>query len=91
MRQALGSVEVKSLVGAIQAADTMLKSADVHIVDLNFVGSGIVAAIVTGEVAAVSAAVANAEESARQIGQIIATNVIPRPHEEVDKLLDVLL
>ncbi len=91
MRQALGSVEVKSLVGAIQAADTMLKSADVHIVDLNIVGSGIVAAIVTGEVAAVSAAVANAEEAAKQIGQIIATDVIPRPHEEVDKLLDVLI
>ncbi|MDO5708189.1 MAG: BMC domain-containing protein [Andreesenia angusta] len=91
MRQALGSVEVKSLVGAIQAADTMVKSADVHIVDLNVVGSGIVTAIVTGEVAAVTAAVNNAKEVVSEIGQIIATDVIPRPHEEVDKLLDVLL
>lgn len=91
MRQALGSVETRSLVAAIQAADTMLKSADVRIVDLNIVGSGIVSAIVTGEVAAVKAAVENATETAGQIGQIIATDVIPRPHEEVDKLLDVLL
>jgi ethanolamine utilization protein EutM len=91
MRQALGSVETRSLVAAIQAADTMVKSADVHIVDLNIVGSGVVAAIVTGEVAAVKAAVDNAVVTAGQIGQIIATNVIPRPHDEVDKLLDVLL
>lgn len=91
MRQALGSVETKSLVAAIQAADTMVKSADVHIVDLNMVGSGVVAVIVTGEVAAVKAAVENAAVTAGQIGEIIATNVIPRPHDEVDKLLDVLL
>lgn len=91
MRQALGSVETKSLVAAIQAADTMVKSADVHIVDLNMVGSGIVAAIVTGEVAAVTAAVENAKETAGQIAQLVAANVIPRPHDEVDKLLDVLL
>jgi ethanolamine utilization protein EutM len=91
MRQALGSVETRSLVAAIQAADTMVKSADVHIVDLNIVGSAVVAAIVTGEVAAVKAAVENAAETAGQLGEIIATNVIPRPHDEVDKLLDVLL
>lgn len=91
MRQALGSVETRSLVAAIQAADTMVKSADVHIVDLNIVGSGVVAAIVTGEVAAVKAAVENAAETVRDLGEIIATNVIPRPHDEVDKLLDVLL
>jgi ethanolamine utilization protein EutM len=91
MRQALGSVETRSLVAAIQAADTMVKSADVHIVDLNIVGSAVVAAIVTGEVAAVKAAVENATETAGQLGQIIATNVIARPHDEVDKLLDVLL
>lgn len=91
MRQALGSVETRSLVAAIQAADTMVKSADVHIVDLNIVGSGVVAAIVTGEVAAVKAAVENAAETVRDLGEIIATNVIARPHDEVDKLLDVLL
>ncbi len=87
MRQAIGMVEVKSLVAAIQAADTMVKSADVHIVDVSFVGSGIVAVIVSGEVAAVNAAVDNAKETAGQIAEIISTNVIARPHEEVDKIL----
>ncbi|MGF7060840.1 BMC domain-containing protein [Brassicibacter mesophilus] len=87
MRQAIGMVETRSLVAAIQAADTMVKSADVHIVDVNFVGSGIVAVIVSGEVAAVNAAVDNAKETAGQIAEIISTNVIARPHEEVDKIL----
>jgi len=87
MRQAIGMVETRSLVAAIQAADTMVKSADVHIVDVNFVGSGIVAVVVSGEVAAVNAAVDNAKETAGQIAEIISTNVIARPHEEVDKIL----
>ncbi|KNF07044.1 microcompartments protein [Gottschalkia purinilytica] len=91
MRQAIGMVETRSLVAALQAADTMVKSADVHIVDLNFVGSGLIAAIVSGEVAAVQAAVENATETAKGLGEIISSNVIPRPHEEVDKMLDVLL
>jgi microcompartment protein CcmL/EutN len=88
MRQAIGMVEVKSLVAAIQAADTMVKSADVRIVDMNFVGSGVVAVIVSGEVAAVQAAVDNAKEIAGQIAEIISTNVIARPHEEVDRILE---
>jgi microcompartment protein CcmL/EutN len=85
--KALGIVEVKSMIGAIQAADTMLKSADVELVDINLVGSGIVAAIVRGDVAAVQAAVENGEESARKIAEIISTNVIARPHDEVSKIL----
>lgn len=85
--KALGIVEVKSMIGAIQAADTMLKSADVDLVDINLVGSGIVAAIVRGDVAAVKAAVENGEESAAKIAEIISTNVIARPHDEVSKIL----
>lgn len=85
--KALGIVEVKSMIGAIQAADTMLKSADVELVDINLVGSGIVAAIVRGDVAAVQAAVENGEKSARKIAEIISTNVIARPHDEVSKIL----
>jgi len=85
--KALGIVEVKSMIGAIQAADTMLKSADVELVDINLVGSGIVAAIVRGDVAAVQAAVENGQESARKIAEIISTNVIARPHDEVSKIL----
>lgn len=88
MRQAIGMVETRSLVAAIQAADTMVKSADVRIVDMNFVGSGVVAVIVSGEVAAVKAAVDNAIEIVNQIAEIVSTNVIARPHEEVDKILE---
>ncbi|WP_246579170.1 BMC domain-containing protein [Alkaliphilus flagellatus] len=88
MKQALGMIETRSLVAAIQAADTMVKSADVKIVDLNYVGSGIISVIVSGEVAAVQAAVANGRETAEELAEIISTNVIPRPHEEVGKILD---
>ncbi|WP_082394843.1 MULTISPECIES: BMC domain-containing protein [Caloranaerobacter] len=88
MKQALGMVETRSLVAAIQAADTMVKSADVRIVDFEFVGSGIVSVMVEGEVAAVKAAVENAKETASQIAEIISVNVIPRPHTEVDKILE---
>jgi ethanolamine utilization protein EutM len=85
--KALGIVEVKSLIGAIQAADTMLKSADVELVDIDLVGSGIVAAIVRGDVSAVNAAVENSKDSASKIAEIISTNVIARPHDEVSKIL----
>lgn len=85
--KALGIVEVKSLIGAIQAADAMLKSADVELVDIDLVGSGIVAAIIKGDVAAVKAAVENGEESASKLAEIISTNVIARPHDEVSKIL----
>ncbi|ABW17928.1 BMC domain-containing protein [Alkaliphilus oremlandii] len=87
MKQALGMIETRSLVAAIEAADTMVKSADVKIVDLNYVGSGIISVIVSGEVAAVQAAVSNGTEAVKGIGEIISTNVIPRPHDEVSKIL----
>lgn len=85
--QAIGIVEVKSLIGAIQAADTMLKSADVSLVSIELVGSGIVAAIVEGDVSAVSSAVENGELSASKIAEIISTNVLARPHNEVGRIL----
>lgn len=91
MRKAIGSVETKGLVAAMQAADTMVKAADVNIVDVDIVGSALVAVVVSGEVAAVNAAVDAARDVAGQLGEIIATNVIARPHEEVDKMLDVIL
>ncbi len=88
MKQALGFIETRSLVAALQAADTMVKSAEVKIVDFNYVGSGIVAVIVAGEVAAVKAAVENGTSAAEALGEIISTNVIARPHDEVDRLLE---
>ena len=88
--KALGIVEVKSLIGAIQAADTMLKSADVELVDIDLVGSGIVAAIIKGDVAAVKAAVETGADAAGRLGELVATHVIPRPHTDVEKILPVL-
>lgn len=87
MGEAIGIVETKSLVAAIQAADTMVKSADVKLVELNLVGSGIVSAIVSGDVAAVKAAVESGSKDAEKIAELISTNVIPRPHDEVSKIL----
>ncbi len=91
MRKSIGSVETIGLVAAMQAADTMVKAADVNIVDIDLVGSALVAVVVAGEVAAVNAAVDAAKEVASQLGEIVATNVIARPHEEVEKMLDVML
>lgn len=86
MREAIGMVEVRSLVGAIEATDAMLKSANVQIMDFQIVGSGLVNVTVTGEVAAVTAAVESGRISAEEIAEVISANVIPRPHDEVDKL-----
>ncbi len=89
MKQAIGIVETKSLVAAIQASDTMVKAADVHVMDFNYVGSGIVAVIVSGEVAAVTAAVESATEAVSQLAEIVSANIIARPHDEVDKMINL--
>ena len=86
--QALGFIETRGLAAAIQAADTMVKSADVRIIDFNYVGSGIVAVIVEGEVAAVQSAVENGRKEAEKLAEIISVNVIARPHEEVEGLME---
>ena len=86
MKEAIGMVETRSLVGAIEATDAMLKSANVQIMDFRIVGSGLVNVTVTGEVAAVSAAVENGKMRAAELAEVISANVIPRPHDEVDKL-----
>lgn len=79
-------VETRSMVAAIEAADVMLKSANVSIMDFQLVGSGLVSVTVTGEVAAVAAAVENAKLKAGEVAEVVSANVIPRPHDEVDKL-----
>lgn len=79
-------VETRSLVAAIEAADAMLKSANVRIMDFQLVGSGLVSVTVTGEVAAVMAAVENGKLRAAEVAEVVSANVIPRPHDEVDKL-----
>ncbi len=87
MRQAIGMIEVRSLIGAIEAADAMLKSANVTIKDFQVVGSAMVSVTVEGDVGAVTAAVESGKERASRIAEIISANVIPRPHSEVDKIL----
>ncbi len=89
MREAIGMVETRSLVGAIEAADAMLKAASVRIMDFQIVGSGLVSVTVAGEVAAVMAAVDTAKDRAGQVSEVISANVIPRPHGEVDKIFDI--
>lgn len=89
MREAIGMVETRSLVGAIEAADAMLKAASVKIMDFQIVGSGLVSVTVTGDVAAVMAAVDTAKVRAGEIAEVISANVIPRPHDEVDKIFDI--
>ncbi|QEK13169.1 BMC domain-containing protein [Crassaminicella thermophila] len=87
MKEALGIFEIRSLVAAIEAADCMVKAADVKLVDFNFVGSGVISVMVRGEVAAVKAAIDSAKESIGDMAEIISMNVIPRPHDEVEKIL----
>ena len=87
MRTALGTVECRGLTGAVEAADTMLKAATITILDFQVVGSGLVAVVVSGDVAAVKAAVDAGVAAAERVGEVISYNVIARPHEEVDKLL----
>ncbi len=86
MREAIGMVEVRGLAGAIEAADSMLKSADVRIMNFQLVGSALVTITVTGDVAAVQAAVDTGKERASLIADVVSANVIPRPHDEVDKI-----
>lgn len=88
MRDALGFFEVRSLVAAIEAADAMLKAADVQLKNFNYVGSGVISVIVSGEVAAVKSAVEAAENRAGQMAEVISVNVIPRPNEELDELFE---
>ena len=88
MKDALGIVETRSLPPAIEAADSMVKVANVKIVDFNYVGSGVVAVVVAGEVAAVQAAVDAGRENAARVSGVLSYNVIARPHDEVDKMME---
>ena len=88
--QALGMVECFGLVAMIEAADAMVKSANVKLVGYEKIDAGLVTAIVRGEVGAVKAAVDAGAAAARRIGTVTAVHVIPRPHDEVDDGIPVL-
>ncbi|MCC7146161.1 MAG: BMC domain-containing protein [Phycisphaeraceae bacterium] len=85
-QQALGMVETKGIVCLIEATDAMLKSANVDMIGWDKVGSGMVTSFVTGDVAAVKAAVDAGAAAAGKIGEVVGVHVIPRPHEELTAL-----
>jgi len=90
MNESSGIIETKGLTAAIEAADQMLKAANVEIVGTEKIGSGLVSVIVTGEVGAVKAATEVGAEAAQRIGELVAVHVIPRPHSDVEKILPIL-
>jgi len=87
MREALGLIETKGLVPAIEAADAMVKAAKVTLMGRDFVGGGYVTVAVRGDVGAVKAAVEAGAEAARRVGDLTSVHVIPRPHGEVENVL----
>ncbi len=87
MQEALGMVECKGLVAMIEAADAMVKAANVNLVGYEKIGAGFVTAIVRGDVAAVKAATDAGAAAARRVGELISVHVIPRPHNEVENVL----
>ena len=88
--EALGMVECMGLVAMIEAADAMVKSANVELVGYEKIDAGLVTAIVRGEVGAVKAAVEAGAAAASKIGTVVSTHIIPRPHSEVDGGIPVL-
>jgi ethanolamine utilization protein EutM len=84
---ALGMIETKGLVGAIEAADAMLKTAKVELVGKETIGGGYVTVMVRGDVGAVKAATEAGAEAAKKFGELVAVHVIPRPHSEVEVIL----
>jgi ethanolamine utilization protein EutM len=85
--EALGMVETKGLVGSIEAADAMVKAANVVLVGKEFIGAGYVTVMVRGDVGAVKAATDAGAAAARRVGELVSVHVIPRPHQEVEKIL----
>ncbi len=86
-RIALGMIETRGLIGSIEAADAMVKAADVTLIGKVHVGGGLVTVMVRGEVGAVKAAVDAGAAAAERVGNLISQHVIPRPHNEVEGIL----
>ena len=84
---ALGMVETSGLVGAVEAADAMVKSANVVLIGSEYVGGGYVTVMVRGDVGAVKAATDAGAAAAKRVGELVSVHVIPRPHEDVEMIL----
>ena len=88
--QALGMIETKGLVASIEAADAMVKAANVTLIGKEHVGGGLVTVMVRGDVGAVKASVDAGAAAAERVGELVSIHVIPRPHKDVEKILPVL-
>jgi microcompartment protein CcmL/EutN len=89
--EALGMIETRGLVGAVEAADAMVKAAKVTLVGREQVGGGLVTVLVRGDVGAVKAATDSGAAAARRVGELVSVHVIPSPHDEVEKILPAIL
>ena len=89
-QEALGMVETRGLTAAIEAADAMVKAAEVVLIGTEKIGSGLVTVMVRGDVGAVKSAVEAGGANAAKLGELVATHVIPRPHNDVEKILPTL-
>lgn len=87
MKEALGLIETRGFVGAIEAADAMVKAANVRLIGKEKSGSGLVTVMVRGDVGAVKAATEAGAEAARRVGELVSVHVIPSPHPDVEELL----
>ena len=84
---ALGMVETRGLVAAVEAADAMVKAANVVLIGKEYIGAGYVTVLVRGDVGAVKAATDAGAAAARRVGELVSVHVIPRPHQEAEKIL----
>jgi ethanolamine utilization protein EutM len=84
---ALGLIETRGLIGSVEAADAMVKAANVTLLAKEYIGAGYVTVMVRGDVGAVKAATDAGAAAARRVGELISVHVIPRPHAEVERIL----
>ena len=84
---ALGLVETRGLIGSVEAADAMVKAANVVLIGKEYIGAGYVTVMVRGDVGAVKAATDAGAAAARRVGELVSVHVIPRPHSEVERIL----
>ena len=89
-QEALGMIETRGLVASIEAADAMVKAAEVTLIGTEKIGSGLVSVMVRGDVGAVKAATEAGSSAAQRLGELVAVHVIPRPHNDVENILPTL-
>ncbi len=87
--QALGMIETKGMVGMIEASDAMAKAANVRVISYEKIGGGYTTALIRGDVAAVKAAVEAGAEAANRVGELVSAHVIPRPHNDLEKVFPI--